>query len=62
MWLELPLSDGGTRAVSICQRVGDMLIFRGRSLPHYRAPLRRARRSMHLFLHYVRPDFTGSLD
>jgi hypothetical protein len=59
--LDLPGRDGRVRTLSINQHVGDMLIFRGRRLPHYRSALRRARRTLHLFLHYVHADFTGTL-
>jgi hypothetical protein len=50
------------RALSVKQQVGDVLLFRGRELAHFRRPLRVARRTLHLFMHYVRHDFVGSLD
>lgn len=37
-------------------------MFRGRELPHYRAPLGEGERSRHLFLHYVRSGFAGARD
>ncbi len=43
------------------QGVGDVILYRGRDLPHRRAPL-PDRRSISLFLFYVPRDFSGPLD
>jgi hypothetical protein len=52
----------GHRSVRVRQRPGDMAIFKGREIPHWRPVLRAASRSMHLFFHFVRADFSGRLD
>lgn len=52
----------GHRSVRVRQRPGDMAIFKGREIPHWRPVLRAASRSLHLFLHFVRADFSGGLD
>jgi hypothetical protein len=41
---------------------GDALLFKGRELPHFRAPLAEGRRSTSAFLHFVPVDFGGRLD
>jgi len=48
--------------VRLLQEPGDMLLFKGRVIPHWRASLRAASRSMHVFFHFVPADFAGSLD
>jgi hypothetical protein len=52
----------GYRSVRVRQRPGDMAIFKGREISHWRPVLRAASRSLHLFLHFVRADFSGALD
>lgn len=42
--------------------IGDMVVYKGRELVHYRNVLPEGRFSTSVFLHYVRPDFQGSLD
>jgi hypothetical protein len=56
LWLE-------TRGepVAVSQALGDMLIYRGTQLPHWRTALPQGHRSYSLLLHYVRSDFTGPL-
>jgi hypothetical protein len=51
----------GRRSVRVRQRPGDMAIFKGREIPHWRPVLRTASRTLHLFLHFVREDFSGHL-
>jgi hypothetical protein len=48
--------------VAIYQALGDVLIYRGTNLPHYRLPLAAGQTSTSIFFHYVRADFSGSLD
>jgi len=48
--------------VRLLQRPGDMLIFKGREIPHWRPQLRCAARSLHIFFHFVPQDFAKSLD
>ncbi len=48
--------------VTITQRIGDALLFRGRELPHFRPRLPDGYTSTSMLLHYVPQDFTGMLD
>ena len=48
--------------VSIYQALGDGLVYRGTRVPHYRDVLAEGRTSTSIFFHYVRQDYTGSLD
>ncbi|WP_394822958.1 hypothetical protein [Pendulispora albinea] len=57
--LELPPAAGKPRRVTIRQRIGDMLVFRGQELPH-RRPRLRAGSAIHLLFHYVKSSFRGS--
>lgn len=52
----------GCRTVRVRQRPGDLAIFKGREISHWRPVLRAASRSLHLFFHFVRADFSGHLD
>ena len=56
LWLRTPGGD-----VAISQAVGDALVYRGRTLPHWRTALGPQGRSMSLFFHYVDADFSGPL-
>ena len=58
--LYLQLRNGTTTEVRLS--VGDGVIFRGRTLPHYRCPLPEGRTSWAILLHYVPTSFAGSLD
>jgi hypothetical protein len=49
-------------AVAIYQALGDGLVYRGPSVPHYRGPLANGHSSTSIFFHYVPEDFTGSLE
>jgi hypothetical protein len=42
--------------------LGDAVLFKGRELPHFRAPLAGAATYTSLLFHYVPADFDGSLD
>ena len=48
--------------VKVFQAIGDALLYRGCQLPHSREPLPEGHTSTSIFFHYVREDFTGSLD
>lgn len=48
--------------VTVFQAIGDALLYRGRQLPHSRSALPEGHTSTSIFFHYVRQDFTGSLD
>jgi hypothetical protein len=48
--------------VRVFQAIGDALLYRGCQLPHSRGPLPEGHTSTSIFFHYVRGDFTGSLD
>jgi len=48
--------------VTVFQAIGDALLYRGCLLPHSRDPLPEGHTSTSIFFHYVRQDFTGSLD
>jgi hypothetical protein len=48
--------------VKVFQAIGDALLYRGCQLPHSREPLPEGHTSTSIFFHYVRQDFTGSLD
>jgi hypothetical protein len=48
--------------VTVFQAIGDALLYRGCQLPHSRGPLPAGHTSTSIFFHYVREDFSGSLD
>jgi hypothetical protein len=48
--------------VAVHQRIGDGLLYRGRTLPHYRTRLPKGCTSTSIFFHYVCRDFAGPLD
>jgi hypothetical protein len=48
--------------VTVFQAIGDALLYRGCQLPHWRDPLPEGHTSTSIFFHYVREDFSGSLD
>jgi len=48
--------------VTVFQAIGDGLLYRGCELPHSRDPLPQPDTSTSIFFHYVRQDFSGSLD
>jgi hypothetical protein len=48
--------------VKVFQAIGDALLYRGCQLPHSREALPAGHTSTSIFFHYVREDFTGSLD
>lgn len=51
-----------TGRVTVFQAIGDGLLYRGCVLPHSRDPLPQPDTSTSIFFHYVRQDFSGSLD
>jgi hypothetical protein len=57
LYIELP---GST--VEAFQGIGDALLFRGRTLPHYRQRIPEHCTSTSVFFHYVPADFGASLD
>ena len=57
--LQLQTEEGN---VSIFQGIGDGLIYRGRSLSHWRGRLPQGHMSTSIFFHYVPAEFSGSLD
>jgi hypothetical protein len=48
--------------VKVFQAIGDALLYRGCQLPHSRDKLAEGHNSTSIFFHYVRQDFTGSLN
>ena len=48
--------------VAVYQGLGDGLVYRGTSVPHYRTPLPAGQTSTSIFFHYVAENFEGSLD
>lgn len=48
--------------VKVYQALGDGLVYRGPKVPHYRHVLPEGHTSTSIFFHYVRADFSGSLD
>ena len=52
-------TPGGT--VTVYQAIGDGLLYRGRSIPHYRTALPDGMTSTSIFFHYVSSDFAGPL-
>lgn len=48
--------------VTVFQAIGDALLYRGCRVPHSREALPEGHTSTSIFFHYVREDFTGSLD
>jgi hypothetical protein len=53
-------TPGGT--ATICQALGDGLVYRGTKVPHYRSVLSEGRTSTSIFFHYVPADFSGPLE
>jgi hypothetical protein len=51
-----------TGRVTVFQAIGDGLLYLGCELPHSRDPLPQPDTSTSIFFHYVRQDFSGSLD
>jgi hypothetical protein len=49
-------------AVKVYQALGDGLVYRGPKVPHYRHVLAEGYTSTSIFFHYVRADFSGSLE
>jgi hypothetical protein len=47
--------------VAVRGRIGDGILYRGHELAHWRDVLPNGHSATALFLHYVRPDFKGSL-
>jgi hypothetical protein len=47
---------------TICQALGDGLLYRGRELPHYRKTLAAGNTSTSIFFHYVAENFYGPLE
>ncbi len=48
--------------VAVYQELGDGLLYRGTTVPHYRDPLPKGYTSTSIFFHYVPEDFRGPLD
>jgi hypothetical protein len=48
--------------VAVYQALGDGLVYRGPSVPHYRTALPEGHTSTSIFFHYVAEDFEGPLD
>ncbi|MGA2414384.1 MAG: hypothetical protein ABSF59_08040 [Candidatus Sulfotelmatobacter sp.] len=48
--------------VTVFQALGDGLVYRGTTVPHYRDALPAGHTSTSIFFHYVRADFCGPLD
>jgi hypothetical protein len=59
LFLELPNTPPET--VPIHFAIGDGLVYRGRTLAHYRQPLGEDRSSSHIFFFYVHQQFDGPL-
>ncbi len=59
LFLENPGELGVTHSADL--GIGDVVIYRGRELVHYRNRLPEAHHSTSLFLHYVRENFAGNL-
>lgn len=60
LFLRSGLRNGGI--VRVVQRIGDALLYRGRSLPHFRDRLAEGATSTSMLLHYVARGFSGPLD
>jgi hypothetical protein len=58
----LLLRKGSEAPIAVHQRVGEVVIFRGRQLAHSRPTLEHSAHSTSVLLHYVDSDFVGSLD
>ena len=54
--------DSRHGTVTVYQALGDGLVYRGPSVPHYRDALPNGKTSTSIFFHYVPADFTGPLD
>ncbi len=57
--IRLHTADG---TVTIYQKLGDGLVYRGTKVPHYRHLLAEGCTSTSIFFHYVPADFSGPLD
>ncbi len=57
--IRLDTSEG---RATVFQALGDGLVYRGTKVPHYRDALGEGYTSTSIFFHYVRADFSGSLD
>jgi len=53
--------DSPDGPVSIYQRIGDGLLYRGRTIPHFRDRLPSGLTSTSILFHYVNEDFSGPL-
>jgi len=54
--------DTGEGTVTVYQALGDGLVYRGTTVPHYRSVLAEGYTSTSIFFHYVPADFSGPLD
>ena len=54
--------DTARGPISVCQSLGDGLVYRGTRVPHYRDVLTEGQTSTSIFFHYVRENFEGSLN
>lgn len=54
--------DTAKGTTTVYQALGDGLVYRGTKVPHYRDVLPPGYTSTSIFFHYVREDFSGSLD
>jgi hypothetical protein len=54
--------DTSKGRVTVHQRIGDALLYRGCRVPHYRDVLPEGHSSTSIFFHYVRQNFDGVLD
>jgi hypothetical protein len=57
----LYLETEGTR-ITLYQAIGDVLLYRGCQVAHYRDPLPGGHSSTSIFFHYVPEEYSGSLD
>lgn len=53
--------DTPAGAVTVCQALGDGLVYRGTKVPHYRNRLAEGHTSTSIFFHYVPAGFNGTL-
>jgi hypothetical protein len=54
--------DTADGSVALYQALGDGLVYRGTTVPHYRHVLEQGCTSTSIFFHYVPEDFSGTLD
>ena len=57
----LRLQSGQTN-ITVYQAIGDVLLYRGCELAHYRDTLPERNTSTSIFFHYVREEYSGTLD